>query len=70
MNLLLAPNFPRKQFRFEFLGEAGLDATGLAREWYDQVSEQLFNPDFGFFQHSGIDQVHTAISEMMLLFHP
>jgi len=52
----------RKQLRFEFLGEAGLDATGLAREWYDQVSEQLFNPDYGFFTHSGIDQMSMQIN--------
>jgi len=52
----------RKQFRFEFLGEPGLDATGLAREYYDQVSAQLFNPDFGFFQHSGIDQMSMQIN--------
>jgi hypothetical protein len=52
----------RKVFRFEFLGEPGLDATGVTRELFDQASEQLFNPDFGFFMHSGVDQSTMQIN--------
>ena len=43
-----------KTFRFQFTGEEGIDAGGLAREWFQVVSEQLFNPDFGLFVGSGI----------------
>lgn len=29
----------RQRFRFEFLGEPGVDAGGVAREWFHLVSE-------------------------------
>jgi hypothetical protein len=47
-------NDMHKTFRFQFTGEEGIDAGGLAREWFQVVSEQLFNPDFGLFVGSGI----------------
>ncbi len=43
-----------KIFRFQFQGEEGIDAGGLAREWFQVVSDQLFNPDFGLFVGSGV----------------
>lgn len=52
----------RKIFRFEFLGEPAIDAGGVAREWYDQVTDALFNPDFGLFQYSGVDQMCMQIN--------
>lgn len=29
----------RQRFRFEFIGEPGVDAGGVAREWFHLVSE-------------------------------
>lgn len=52
----------RKIYRFEFLGEPAIDAGGVAREWYDQVTDALFNPDFGLFQYSGVDQMCMQIN--------
>ena len=43
-----------KIFRFKFVGEEGLDAGGLAREWFTLVGKELFNPDFGLFSHTGV----------------
>ena len=43
-----------KIFRFQFQHEEGIDAGGLTREWFQVVSDQLFNPDFGLFVGSGI----------------
>lgn len=60
----------RKIFRFEFLGEPGIDAGGVAREWYDQVTDALFNPDFGLFQYSGVDQMCMQISGASGLVEP
>jgi E3 ubiquitin-protein ligase NEDD4 len=37
----------RKIWRFEFVGEMGIDAGGLAREWFQLVSEEIFDPDHG-----------------------
>ena len=50
----LPPSDFHKIFRFKFTGEEGLDAGGLAREWFTCVAQQLFNPDFGLFSPSGV----------------
>ena len=52
----------RKIFRFEFLGEPAIDAGGVAREFYDQVTSALFHPDFGLFQYSSVDQTCMQIN--------
>lgn len=52
----------RKIFRFEFLGEPALDAGGVAREFFGIVSEQLFNPDFGLFLYSSVNQMCMQIN--------
>jgi len=39
----------RMIFRFKFKNEPALDAGGVAREWYDQLTATLFNLDFGLF---------------------
>ena len=52
----------RKMFRFDFMGEPGLDAGGVAREWYNLVAEQLFNPDCGLFLYSSVNQMCMQIN--------
>ncbi|CAE7804785.1 Nedd4, partial [Symbiodinium microadriaticum] len=52
----------RKIFRFDFIGEPGLDAGGVAREWYNLVAEQLFNPDCGLFLYSSVNQMCMQIN--------
>mmetsp|Transcript_32698 Transcript_32698/g.33343 ORF Transcript_32698/g.33343 Transcript_32698/m.33343 type:complete len:690 (+) Transcript_32698:225-2294(+) len=52
----------RKTFRFEFIGEPGLDAGGVAREWFYLVSERLFNPDCGLFQYSSVNQMCMQVN--------
>jgi hypothetical protein len=52
----------RKMFRFDFIGEPGLDAGGVAREWYNLVAEQLFNPDCGLFHYSSVNQMCMQIN--------
>ena len=47
----------RKLWRFEFLGEIGMDASGLAREWFQLVTEELFNPDMGLWLSSSVNQI-------------
>ena len=51
-----------KILRFEFIGEPGLDAGGVTREWYTLVSEQLFNPDCGLFTYSSVNQMCMQIN--------
>jgi E3 ubiquitin-protein ligase NEDD4 len=52
----------KRIFKFEFLGEPGLDAGGVAREFYQIVSEMLFNPDCGLFLSSSINQMCMKIN--------
>jgi hypothetical protein len=38
-----------KIFRIQFIGEPAMDAGGVSREWYQLLTEELFNPDYGLF---------------------
>ena len=47
----------RKVWRFEFLGEVGIDAGGLAREWFQLVTEAIFDPDMGLWLSTSTNQM-------------
>ena len=52
----------RKLWRFEFIGEAGIDAGGLAREWFELVTKEIFDPDMGLWQSSAVNQMCMQIN--------
>lgn len=52
----------RKLWRFEFIGEMGIDAGGLAREWFQLVTEEIFDPDMGLWQSSNANQMCMEIN--------
>ena len=52
----------QKIFRFEFQNEAGVDAGGVAREWFHLVSKGLFDPAIGLFTYSAINQMCMQIN--------
>jgi E3 ubiquitin-protein ligase NEDD4 len=52
----------RKVWRFEFIGEAGIDAGGLAREWFELVTDEVFDPDMGLWQTSATNQMCLQIN--------
>jgi len=52
----------RKLWRFEFIGEAGIDAGGLAREWFQLVTQEVFDPDMGLWQSSQVNQMCMQIN--------
>lgn len=52
----------RKYWRFEFMGEIGIDAGGLAREWFQLVTEEVFNPDMGLWLPSASNQACLRIN--------
>mmetsp|Transcript_4676 Transcript_4676/g.5928 ORF Transcript_4676/g.5928 Transcript_4676/m.5928 type:complete len:844 (-) Transcript_4676:425-2956(-) len=52
----------RKVWRFEFIGEAGIDAGGLAREWFQIVTEEVFDPDNGLWESSATNQMSMQIN--------
>lgn len=51
-----------KIFRIQFIGEPALDAGGVSREWYQLLTEELFNPDVGLFLYSSINQTCMQIN--------
>mmetsp|Transcript_16898 Transcript_16898/g.25462 ORF Transcript_16898/g.25462 Transcript_16898/m.25462 type:complete len:690 (+) Transcript_16898:303-2372(+) len=51
-----------KILRVEFIGEPGLDAGGVTREWYNLVADQLFNPDCGLFLYSSVNQMCMQVN--------
>ncbi|XP_052900365.1 E3 ubiquitin-protein ligase Nedd-4-like isoform X2 [Anopheles moucheti] len=46
----------------EFEGEAGLDYGGLAREWFYLLSKEMFNPYYGLFEYSAMDNYTLQIN--------
>mmetsp|Transcript_28732 Transcript_28732/g.58997 ORF Transcript_28732/g.58997 Transcript_28732/m.58997 type:complete len:853 (-) Transcript_28732:12-2570(-) len=52
----------RKIWRFEFIGETGVDAGGLAREWFQLVTEACFDPDMGLWLSSSTNQMAMRIN--------
>ena len=52
----------RKLWRFEFIGEMGIDAGGLAREWFELVCQEIFDPDMGLWMSSVTNQMSMTIN--------
>ncbi|KAI0237295.1 E3 ubiquitin-protein ligase NEDD4 [Lamellibrachia satsuma] len=48
----------------EFEGEVGLDYGGLAREWFYCLSKEMFNPYYGLFEYSAIDDYTLQINSL------
>lgn len=52
----------RKIWRFEFMGEQGIDAGGLAKEWFQLVTEAIFDADSGLWSFSENNQMLMRIN--------
>lgn len=52
----------RKVWRLEFIGEEGIDAGGLTREWYQLITEELFDPQSGLWIYSATNQMCMQIN--------
>ena len=60
-----------KWLRIEFLGEPGLDAGGLEREFFQMVNERLFGAEVGLFDRCSSDELGAYhISPLMLRDNP
>ena len=40
------------KLNIEFVGEEGIDAGGLIKEWFLQLSREVFNPNYALFKPS------------------
>ena len=52
----------RKRWRIEFLGEPAIDAGGPTKEWFELVSEQVFDPACGLWVPSTNNQACVDIN--------
>ena len=57
VRLTAFPQDLRKTWMIEFIGEPGLDAGGLMKEWFELVTEELFNPDRGLWKNTSGNQL-------------
>ena len=42
----------QQKLSIQFVGEEGVDAGGVSREWYQQLSKEIFNPNYALFKPS------------------
>jgi E3 ubiquitin-protein ligase NEDD4 len=57
----------RTTWRFKFEGEPGVDAGGVAREFWSMISAELFSPHAGLFKYSATDQLTYQINPLVTL---
>lgn len=48
--------FRNSKLEISFQGEAGIDAGGVTREWFQVLSRQMFNPDYALFSPVASDE--------------
>lgn len=48
--------------RIEFIGETGIDAGGLEREWFELLSEKLFDETIGLFMCAHVESLAYVIN--------
>ncbi|XP_025192213.1 E3 ubiquitin-protein ligase Nedd-4 isoform X2 [Melanaphis sacchari] len=58
------PDKLRAKLWVEFEQEVGLDYGGLAREWFFLLSKEMFNPYYGLFEYSAMDNYTLQINAM------
>ena len=37
------------KLKIEFIGERGIDAGGLTKEWFTELAKEMFNPSYNLF---------------------
>ncbi|CAG7723308.1 unnamed protein product [Allacma fusca] len=56
------PELLKTKLWIEFDGEPGLDYGGLTREWFFYLSKEMFNPYYGLFEYSAMDNYTLQIN--------
>lgn len=62
LNLVKNTDLLKTKLWIEFEGETGLDYGGLAREWFYLLSKEMFNPYYGLFEYSAMDNYTLQIN--------
>ncbi|KAJ1962910.1 putative E3 ubiquitin-protein ligase [Dipsacomyces acuminosporus] len=53
----------KKRLKIEFVGEDGIDAGGLTKEWFMLLVRELMNPVYGMFRRESDDTVAMAADQ-------
>lgn len=64
INTVSRPELLKTKLWVEFDGEVGLDYGGVAREWFFLLSKEMFNPYYGLFEYSAMDNYTLQINPM------
>ncbi|KAK4018425.1 hypothetical protein OUZ56_000480 [Daphnia magna] len=64
INTVARPELLKTKLWVEFDGEVGLDYGGVAREWFFLLSKEMFNPYYGLFEYSAMDNYTLQINPM------
>ncbi|CAF0831399.1 unnamed protein product [Brachionus calyciflorus] len=57
-----SPELLRMALWIEFEGEKSYDYGGVSREWFHVLSKEIFNPYYGLFEYSAIDNYTLQIN--------
>jgi len=57
----LSPQQMRQPWRFEFIGEMGIDSGGVTREWFQLITEDIMRPALGLWK-AGTNQTYVSIN--------
>eukprot|EP00042_Codosiga_hollandica_P055114 m.762610 g.762610 ORF g.762610 m.762610 type:complete len:287 (+) comp59051_c0_seq29:1885-2745(+) len=60
--MALSPTQLLGKLNIKFLNEDALDYGGVAREWFFQLSKEIFNPYYGLFEQLNSDQYLLNVS--------
>jgi hypothetical protein len=60
--LSLSATDMRRSWEIQFVGESGKDQGGLTKEWFQCVTEEIFNPNFGLFVSSLNNQAAVDVN--------
>lgn len=58
------PEYLKARLWVIFDGEKGLDYGGVAREWFHLLAKELFNPGYGLFTYSTIDNYTLQVNPL------
>lgn len=56
------PEHIHMPLRIEFIGEAGIDAGGVEREWFELLTESLFDESIGLFRCAHVENLSYVIN--------
>ena len=70
-NIIRRPEELKGRLSVNFVGEEGIDAGGVSREWYSVLAKEMFNPNYALFaltaeqtfqpnKKSGVNSEHLA----------